>query len=57
LAVGDWGFIVYGLDAAERLGRATYPKLLSMPFQPAEAHIETPVLIATRKIGSGNGGV
>jgi sterol desaturase/sphingolipid hydroxylase (fatty acid hydroxylase superfamily) len=28
--------VVYGLEDAERLGSASYPQLLSMPFQPAE---------------------
>src|SRR5262245_30734011 len=34
--------VVYGLDDAEQLGRASYPKLLSMPFQTPEPASSVP---------------
>jgi len=35
--------VVYGLDDAERLGAATFPKLLVIPFESAEAEVEAEV--------------
>ena len=34
--------VVYGLDDAERLGRASYPALLSMPFQAGKPALDVP---------------